>query len=1297
MITRKPSKIIDSVVNSSHEEHLNVSKAIRDDAPITNLTSCVKSINFEADGDGAYILRKPLIKKESLKSLTTPIEYPFEFYLADKEHKAIINTHIIDEEDVPYIQIPGASKIILKFYDNDLKEHKMETIGDFLDIEWLTIKSTFNTSDHTIINGVINHRTFLEEYSTRVIVTRQTTKWSWTLVNATGWAIRPAGRVSKTLTNLKRFLKIYESVDEDNTFILEIVHPELNTFTSGLDVGNTGALETNLLLDNPYAIRDLYGYGYLSVTKIVPYVVNATLEQEATLDLDDLESCTIWDLTENDFVPTSETNIPTQHFRMLVSTNPSIFKNKFLILKAFLTTAVSNVDYYCCWEESSNGGIDWEVCQEFIDKFELTEEDEKTVSDLTSKEFNNMAYKESLTEAQSYIVKKKLYHMVDLKDRDYHQDDKILVRPDVLIIENPDLSKLYRFVIYVDSNKQTPDPISETFTQPIPQFDTLSGDIPGTDGHLKFEVINNSEQASIEDRCIELHEGTQELPAPVDGEYSQFFPNLTAGDALHIYSDDPLYKLKAVTYTLAPSRVDTSVTPNKSYNLVSLVGISSNNVSSSELNLPTSKQTGTEDTVFENPYGLKYNIKYDIDYEGNIDSIKSNTIYDNYLVYPSATKTIQITNIDNVDNLYISNIIACLYDISSVDHYPYPLEQVGAKVDFGTMEEYMNPRVTFMYNGQEVTVSGEYLGTATSSVDYSTVYRYKIVRIEKLQNKKFKITGNIIVYFTQYTGGSVHSIDTSNSITYDNIDAFNIGIECGMLMDSEDKPTYATTGKSCRLRYYYDFSNITDFSEDDPFLKTPTLYNDFYRRIREEHGITVTDLTQTRLKIKNITVTYTKTENILFTSAYMTSITGSYQVPYSNTTELAIDLTSERDKIFATDSNFYYNENQAQLLVYNDNFVYASGTNSAVMKLMNSLSLPEEVTKIISWRGYLLLFSPRNIYLAKYNSSIDGYDVKVLSNTVGVSRIDADTIVPVLNSVYFKSGNKIYRLVPNLYAASDDILNIHQVSTGINNILEDITNVYEETHNFSYADADTYMVFIPIQTSNITICICYDFVKQVWTMQKYPKYLSDIEKFSNIEIYLKDNNTLYYFKDSMAKIMSEARADTDPDLDTILHTIPYSDYLTTTPTELIDMLDTATIETYSSIRTPIQFEIDFGQKSSNYTMDKQFLESKLILATLSSKDNFPLTIDIYTDGVSRELHWDANTDGALIKSGLDSYGVLNTSFVPDGADYNGIFKQLIVKYSGKGKSIRHVISGQSKTLFKFYSMNVRARILPKKR
>ena len=62
MIRRNSSnKATPSLVNAANEEHLNVTKGIRDDKPITDLVSVFSSINFDAADDGSYVLRNPVV------------------------------------------------------------------------------------------------------------------------------------------------------------------------------------------------------------------------------------------------------------------------------------------------------------------------------------------------------------------------------------------------------------------------------------------------------------------------------------------------------------------------------------------------------------------------------------------------------------------------------------------------------------------------------------------------------------------------------------------------------------------------------------------------------------------------------------------------------------------------------------------------------------------------------------------------------------------------------------------------------------------------------------------------------------------------------------------------------------------------------------------------------------------------------------------------------------------------------------------------------------------------------------
>ena len=1249
MIKRNSSKITDSFVNSAHNEHYNVTKAIHDDVPLTDNTSVIRSTNFEADKDGSYVLRKPLVLKDKLRTNIGTASSGFttdRYFLSNKQDKLRITSKRrfrITTKTLDIVSEDGTvCDIILKFYDNYLKEHEVVFENEEIPLDWISeINDVFTTSDHTLLNVVINHTKFIQQifkrtpstWSTAVsyedgqvlinvinrslgitvdMVTQSealpddfvfdeevvelpnvlitltdsthtetisvplnfddailsdnhvhlitgtyiellSSDWDLNTLTATiqdleapklmihsspdsmlvndVWTDGNGFNNSDAFGNdLHRFINISKHESLNNTYVLTIVNPEINTITSNTDVGNAETLDINLLLENPYAIRDLYGYGYVGCTKIVPYVYT---KDDSNKTLSNFNNTKIWELTERNFLNSDKQEL-NNSFKILVSSNPKVFNKKFLFLKAFLTTAVTSSKYYCCWEQSKDGGITWEECPEFVSKFTGQTVD-KLVSDLTSADFDKMMYEDSLERASSYLVSKKLVRL-NLQDNDFSFNDTIQNRPDVLVLTNPNLSYKYRFSIYLDTERETPVPEASTFTATKTGFtDPSEGFLDNLGSKIKYTTTQHAATTAptVDDGKLILYEAT----GTASGDFSARNPKrYEIGSSLTISSLDSNYKIKNVIITLARKTLISGTTDYE--RLGAAIGVVD--------------KSGTSCPPPWNGY-------------------------------------------------------------SSGDINPYGMNEVSmTSFAGGTMNE-------IFYNAKNLWVSEGSSKTYTAA-SYGT-------------------DGAINLSFVNLTRCLMN---------------FNDGIDLAEVSGSND-------------------------------------------------------ITRSRLVIESITITYTVNSSVQFTSVYLASTTGTFSVSYSDNTETVEDLSIERDRLF--NGTLYYNENQRQLISFYDKYVYSSGTDSAIMKLLNSLVLPEQVTKIVPWRGYLLLFSPRNIYLAKYDYNSDAYVVKNLSNTVGVPEIDADTIVPILNSVYFKSGNKIYKLVPNLYAASDDILNIHQISTGVNTILEHILNNYIESHNFNYADSDTYSVFIPIDSESVTYCITYDFNNKLWTMQKYPVLLRGVESISNLEVYVRDSKrNIYHFRESLNTLLSEGLKQYCDDngesidnysLSLFTNGVPYADYLNKKPDEIIELvLDNASgsYETvFSNVATPIQFEIDFGQKSSNYTLDKQFLESKFVFATLSAKDTIPVTLDIYTDGISRELHWDANTDGAIWKSSLDDVGILNTGFGVDGQDYNGILRQLIVKYSGRGKSIRHVITGESKSLFKFYSMDVRGRILPKKR
>ena len=111
------------------------------------------------------------------------------------------------------------------------------------------------------------------------------------------------------------------------------------------------------------------------------------------------------------------------------------------------------------------------------------------------------------------------------------------------------------------------------------------------------------------------------------------------------------------------------------------------------------------------------------------------------------------------------------------------------------------------------------------------------------------------------------------------------------------------------------------------------------------------------------------------------------------------------------------------------------------------------------------------------------------------------------------------------------------------------------------------------------------------------------------------------------------------------------------------------------------------------SVTKQFKESKIVLATISPKFVFPFAIDISVDGTLYNIHKDANTDGSLWKTSETSVGATGMTLTTSTSNIFNIIRQMYIRYSGRGKTIQHIISGDSYFNFKIYMVNYRYRIL----
>ena len=354
------------------------------------------------------------------------------------------------------------------------------------------------------------------------------------------------------------------------------------------------------------------------------------------------------------------------------------------------------------------------------------------------------------------------------------------------------------------------------------------------------------------------------------------------------------------------------------------------------------------------------------------------------------------------------------------------------------------------------------------------------------------------------------------------------------------------------------------------------------------------------------------------------------------------------------------------------NVIYFSNTDSTTTPMDNSLTLSTDtddyVTALTPWKDYLVAMTKNKTFLiTKYG---DSYTFKQVNTFIGIPESDSRTCKAILNGVIFKTGTKVLVLHPNMYSSDDTVLNITDISKPISHLLT------EGTDNFAIATEYYYYLFIPRATD--TLVFKYEYTRKIWSKFTYPVILSTAKLMEVHNILVIDvNGIVYDFDKSLDWFKKKHNLDY----------LKYGDYLTK-----------------DLVATPISFYLDTGQKSSNMQFTKQFTESKFIIATVEVKDSFPIKTTIYVDGVNliashrhmlkdmQVITTDPNTDGSFSKTNPEDIGYLNTNVINDSGDTFNVMRQMILRYMGKGKTLRHVLEGSSSFNFKIYVLYYRYRI-----
>lgn len=338
------------------------------------------------------------------------------------------------------------------------------------------------------------------------------------------------------------------------------------------------------------------------------------------------------------------------------------------------------------------------------------------------------------------------------------------------------------------------------------------------------------------------------------------------------------------------------------------------------------------------------------------------------------------------------------------------------------------------------------------------------------------------------------------------------------------------------------------------------------------------------------------------------------------------------------------------------------------------------LTVLTPWKNYLIGFTEKTIHLISTAST--GLTASTVNTFIGIPEQDAKCCIPTLNGVMFKSGPKLYLIYPNVYAGSDSVLNLTDLSTKVGAYLEAYEPL-EDVPPFAIGTDLEYILMLPQQ--NCTRCLRYRYSTKIWTTYEYPVVFTSYEmvNVSDIRLFgyaMLDAKRVYgeYILDGKYEAL----------FDNVPENVVYADVM-----RPVSNLNSWTTMLSNGTLLPIPFELDSGQKTDSVSQTKQFVETKFNVTTLHEKDCFPMRVTIHIDGHPSIITREVYADSAFWKDSAVQPGTLATTFTANDSDIFNVFRQMFLRYSGKGKSIRHILEGESVYPFKIYDISYRYRNL----
>lgn len=329
------------------------------------------------------------------------------------------------------------------------------------------------------------------------------------------------------------------------------------------------------------------------------------------------------------------------------------------------------------------------------------------------------------------------------------------------------------------------------------------------------------------------------------------------------------------------------------------------------------------------------------------------------------------------------------------------------------------------------------------------------------------------------------------------------------------------------------------------------------------------------------------------------------------------------------------------------------------------LSASGDVTKIAPWRDYLVVFTGNTTQL--YSKVESGFVSKAVSTNIGIPMAFSESYAGTLNGFIFATEGKVYMAYPNMYSGTDDSVTLTDISQPVSDVLSEYNVADTKYSPFAFSTSSEYVLMLPRVSD--TLCLRYEFTEKRWTVCVYPVLFvrCDTTFYEDIRLYAVEAA-------EDATTVSEFKFDAD-----IPEAVPPKGYG--------DVFANGDV-------LPIHFEWDTGQKTDAMALTKQFVESKLVFTVEDEFEAFPMDLTVAVDGAPHVTHVDISTDAPFWKSSFRDKAVAGTGSILNAAgSAKGVIKQLTVRYSGKGRSVRHILSGDTLSPFRLYEAYIRYKPL----